>query len=75
MALHRSAAHLERAFGGLPFEPYAPVRLQLLSLLRAVNQVRKTAGFTLVDRSCLRFKRRICRPFEMTDSDAEKIAS
>jgi hypothetical protein len=75
MALHRSAAHLERALGTLPFEPYAPVRRQLLSLLRAVNQVRKSAGFTLVDRSCLRFKRRIYRPFETADDTEEKVAS
>lgn len=69
MALHRSAEHLERALGGLPFEPYAPVRRQLLSLLRAVNQVRKTAGFETIDRSCLRFKRRIYRPFENSTRD------
>jgi len=64
LALHRSAERLEQELGELPFEPYAPVRRQLLNVLRAVNRDRKRAGFRPVSSSCLRFKRRICRPFE-----------
>jgi len=64
VATHRSVERLERELGALPFEPYAPVRRQLLAVLRAVNRERKKAGFAPVPRSCFRFMRRICRPFE-----------
>lgn len=64
LALHRSGDKLARALYALPFEPYAPVRRQLLALLRAVNQKRRAAGFTPIDSSCLRMKRHIYRPFE-----------
>jgi hypothetical protein len=64
LALHRSPGKLARALYALPFEPYAPVRRQLLNLLRAINRVRKQAGFAPIDSSCLRMKRHIYRPFE-----------
>jgi hypothetical protein len=64
VAPHRSVERLERELGSLPFEPYAPVRRQLLAVLRAVNRERKKAGFAPVPKSCFRFMRRICRPFE-----------
>lgn len=64
LAPHRSAAALGRELARLPFEPYAPVRRQLLVVLRAINQERKRAGFEPVPRSCFRFIRRVCRPFE-----------
>ena len=51
-------------FGMLRFEPYAPVRRQLLNLLRAVNRARKQAGFEPVPVECLRLKRRIYRPLD-----------
>ncbi|MBU0717022.1 MAG: hypothetical protein KJ749_02135 [Planctomycetes bacterium] len=51
-------------FGLVDFEPYAPVRRQLLNLLRAVNRARKEAGLEPVPMSCLRLKRRIYRPFD-----------
>lgn len=64
LAVHRSAESLERELGRLPFEPYAPIRRQLLAILRAVNEARRTAGFHPVEDTCFRFKRRIYRPFE-----------
>ncbi len=64
LALHRSAERLGDELARLPFEPYAPVRRQLLAVLRAVNRERKRAGFEPVPESCLRFVRRVCRPFE-----------
>lgn len=63
LAVRRSAETLERELGKLRFEPYAPVRRQLLSILRAVNRERKEAGFRPVSGKCFRFKRRSCRPF------------
>lgn len=64
VALHRSAERLGGELGRLPFEPYAPVRVQLLSVLRAVNRERRRAGFEPVPTSCFRFNRRVCRPFD-----------
>lgn len=54
-ALHEGVG--ER-LGRLPFEPYAPVRRQLLNLLRAVNRVRGAAGLEAVPVGVLRLKRR-----------------
>ncbi len=64
LAPHRSAEVLGRELGSLPFEAYAPIRRQLLVILRAVNRERQTAGFEPVPKSCLRMMRRIWRPFE-----------
>jgi hypothetical protein len=64
LAVHRSAERLGQELRELPFEPYAPVRRQLLCVLRAVNLERKKAGFEPVPRSAFCFLRRISRPFE-----------
>ena len=64
LAVHRSRETLERIFRRLPFEPYAPVRRQLVTLLNRVNARRKVAGFELLDSSCLRLRRRVVRPFD-----------
>jgi len=64
LALHRKADRLAAELHALPYEPYAPVRSQLLCILRAVNRSRKKAGFKAVPSSCLRFKRHIYRPFD-----------
>ena len=63
LAVHRSRAALEGLFRRLPFEPYAPVRRQLVTLLNRVNARRKAAGFELLELGCLRLRRRIVRPF------------
>jgi hypothetical protein len=62
-AVHRSAEGLERELAAIPFEPYAPVRRQLLCILRAVNASRKVAGFTPITGPVFRFRRRVYRPF------------
>ena len=45
LALRRSAPTLERMIATLPFEPYAAVYRQLWGLVRAVNEIRKAAGY------------------------------
>lgn len=47
----------------LPVEPYAPIRRQLLLLLRRVNQQRRTAGFAPAPVEVLPLRRRVVRPF------------
>jgi hypothetical protein len=64
IAVHRSLVTMERELAQVHHEPYAPVRRQLLCILRAVNQARKTAGFTPVTKHVFRFRRRVYRPFE-----------
>jgi len=54
---------LEAAFSKLPYEPYGPVRSQLLAVLRAVNRRRSVGGLPPLERSCVRMSRRIVRPF------------
>jgi hypothetical protein len=54
---------LEREFRRLPFEPYAPVRKQLLAIYRAVNGRRAETGLSRIAIGCVRMKRRIYRPF------------
>ena len=63
LAPRRSVEHMVEEFGLIEFEPYAPIRRQLLNLLRAVNRARKQAGLEPVPNTCLRLKRRVYRPF------------
>lgn len=71
IACHRSADRLETALWSVPFEPYAPIRRQLLNLVRLINAKRQSAGFDKVSPASLRLRRRIVSPFavpEGTDS-------
>jgi hypothetical protein len=63
LAVHRSPENLAMAFYDFPFEPYAPVRRQLLVLLREVNAVRRHAGFRILPMEVLPLRRRIVKPF------------
>jgi hypothetical protein len=64
IASHRQADALADELFSLPYVPYAPVRKQLLKLLRLVNAKRQAAGFAKIPPTCLRFKRDIVRTFE-----------
>lgn len=63
IATHRSVDVLGYELSNVPFEPYAPVRQQMLNILRVVNRARKEAGYDLVPSSVLRYLRRIVKPF------------
>jgi hypothetical protein len=63
LALRRDESDLERLFRTIPFEPYAPVRNQIHTLLRAVNRKRKTAGLNEIPSSCVRYRRQLYKPF------------
>lgn len=65
LAAHRSVENLAAEFQRIPFEPYAPVRRQLLNILRAVNKARALAGYEPVPIGTLRLTRRIVLPFEL----------
>lgn len=63
MAVYRSVENLALAFYQIPFEPYAPVRRQLLNIWRAVNRARQKAGYQPVPVEVIPLRRRIVRPF------------
>jgi hypothetical protein len=67
LAAHRSAERLRWAFWNLPYEPYAPVRKQLLRILRQVNAKRLAMGYERLPAAALRLRRRIVKPFETVD--------
>ena len=55
---------MAREFYQFPFEPYAPIRRQLLKLLRKVNRVRKRAGYAILPPEVLPMRRRVVKPFK-----------
>lgn len=69
LAAHRSPEKLALAFYELPFEPYAPIRRQLLNLLRAVNAARRQAGYRQLPAEILPLRRRVVRPFAQPPED------
>jgi hypothetical protein len=75
IAPHRSAAALASELCNLPFEPYAPVRRQLLNLVRYINQRRDAADLERIGFDVLRFRRRIVRPFERGSADNERLVT
>jgi hypothetical protein len=56
-------------------EPYAPVRKQLLNLLRVLNTKRQRAGHPKIPATVLRLRRRIVRPFEARRQTAARKPS
>lgn len=63
MAVHRSTQNLARSFYQIPYEPYAPIRRQMLRLLRGVNDARRRAGFGIIPLEVLPLRRRVVKPF------------
>jgi len=62
-ALRDSPDRLAKAFYELPIAPYAPVRRQMLLMLREVNRVRKTGGKKQLPHDILPLSRRVVKPF------------
>ncbi len=62
-ALQESPEKLALSFYQLPTAPYAPVRRQLLIILRKVNRIRKIAGKRQLPIEILPLRRRVVRPF------------
>lgn len=67
LATHRTVDGLRAMFWNLPYEPYAPVRKQLLRILRQVNAKRLAMGYERLPADALRFRRRIVKPFDPVD--------
>lgn len=63
IACHRSLENLTGELRAIRFEPYAPIRRQLLNLVRLINDKRQLAGYAKISARVLRFRRRIVKPF------------
>lgn len=76
LAVHRSQHKLTVEFGRVPYARYAPVRRQLLNILREVNRRRRRAGFGRLPTSVLRLHRRQISVFdeEATPDVASRVA-
>ena len=72
LATRRLVERLSVEFQRIPFEPYAPVRRQLLNILRAVNRERKRARYELVPVEGLRLRRRVVSPFAGIEGPARR---
>lgn len=64
MAVRRTSTQLALEFYRLPYEGYAPVRRQMLRLLKKVNDARRRAGLGVLPHEVLPLRRRVVRPFE-----------
>lgn len=64
LSVHRRAESLARAFYRIEFEPYAPIRRQLLAIHRQVNRKRAQHGYEPVPVEALRLRRKVVKPFE-----------
>ena len=73
MARHRDVKRLTREFYQFPFEPYAPIRRQMLKLLRKVNRIRKKAGYPRLPPNILPMRRRVVKPFQESSTSAEYL--
>lgn len=69
----RSVVELYGELRSLPFEPYAPVRNQLRSLLRKINRRRSVAGLEAVPESAIRQFRSPVRPFAVDATKSIEI--
>ena len=68
LAEHASQGRVVNELYELPFEPYAPIRRQYLTLLRMVNQIRHAKKQKEIPTAVLPLRRRIVQAFEEAPS-------
>lgn len=67
ISCRRSIESLSSELYSIPYEPYAPVRRQLLTVVRKVNEKRQQAGLDKLPYTVLRYQRTIVKPFERAE--------
>ena len=67
-AIHRNAKSLAQDFARVPYARFAPVRRQLLNILRSVNKERSKQRFDELPVSVLKLRRAIVKPFALEAS-------
>jgi hypothetical protein len=73
ICVHGSAEQIGKELQSMPFEAYAPVRRQMLNILRAVNRRRRSAGLGPIPIEALRLRRRVLKPFTREQYQALEI--
>ncbi|MEM8735465.1 MAG: hypothetical protein AAGG44_14625, partial [Planctomycetota bacterium] len=68
LAVHRTAAKLELEFANIPYARYAPIRRQLLHILRKVNKQRRVHNYEQIPYSKLKLSRRPVKVFSDSKS-------
>jgi hypothetical protein len=68
MAASRCYLSVNCELFNIPYEPYAPVRQQLLNLLRLINKARHAAGLDQLPAEVLRYRRLIVKSFGATSN-------
>lgn len=63
LAKRRSPISVVSAIYHLPVEPYAPIRRQLLLILRSLNRQRELLGYSRIPTDVLPLRRRVVKPF------------
>jgi hypothetical protein len=66
-AVHHDVEWIAAELRSSNVQAYAPVRRQLLTLLRSINDFRETAGMPQVPFDVLPLRRRVVRPFDSQD--------
>jgi len=74
-ATHRSVENLSADFARIPYARYAPIRRQLLSILRAVNNARARTGYDPVPHSALQLRRTPIKIYHEDERDLEELAA
>ncbi|MBX3438184.1 MAG: hypothetical protein KF861_11885 [Planctomycetaceae bacterium] len=72
-ACHRSVENLAIDFARVPYARYAPIRRQLLSILKAVNEARARTAYQPLPHSVLRLRRQIVQPFAEVPTDLPSL--
>jgi len=63
LAKRRKPDSIASAIYNLPLEPYAPIRRQLLLILRSLNRQRRELGYAPLPMEVLPLRRRVVKPF------------
>ena len=66
-ATHRSVENLRADFARIPYARYAPIRRQLLTILRAVNDARARMGYDPVPHTALQLRRTPIKVYKDSD--------
>lgn len=72
IARHRTAETLSRELYCVPYEPYAPIRKQLLNILRLVNDERSQVGLEKLPTTVLRYRRNIQKVYLQEEERSEQ---
>lgn len=75
IACHRSPENLARELAGIRFARYAPIRRQLLTLLRKINDARERMGYATLPHTALRLRREPVKVYRDNDSPQGRKAA